>query len=152
MALDRILKAQRPRRILDVGTGTGVLAIAAAKTLRTRVLASDIDPIAVRTARANARSNGVGDYVEVVYASGVRDRRFASRAPFDLIFANILLKPLQRMAAHLSRLLAPKGYIILSGLLPNQRNAALATYAPQGLHLERRIALEGWATLVITRP
>ena len=152
MAFDRILKAQRPRRVLDVGTGTGILAIAAAKALRTRVLASDIDPVAVRTARANARSNGVGDYVEVVRAHSVTDRRFGSRAPVDLVFANILLNPLQRIAAHLPRLLAPKGYVILSGLLPTQGNAALAAYAAHGLRLERRMIFEGWATIVLRRP
>ena len=91
LALDRILKTRRPQRVLDLGTGTGVLAIAAAKALHARVLASDIDPLAVRTACANARSNAVGHRVEVLRAAGVTARRFACLAPFDLVSANILL-------------------------------------------------------------
>src|SRR5437764_6747285 len=82
LALDRIIKSRRPRRVLDVGTGTGVLAIAAAKAFRARVLASDIDPIAVRTATANARANGAGDRVEVIQANGVTARSLRCRGPF----------------------------------------------------------------------
>ena len=152
LALDRLLKTRRPRRVLDLGTGTGVLAIAAAKALHARVLASDIDPLAVSTARANARANAVGHRVEVLRATDVKARRFALLAPFDLVFANILLKPLQRLARPLSRLLAPNARVILSGLLPSQANAALAAYAAQGLRLERRLTLDGWVTLVLIRP
>jgi ribosomal protein L11 methyltransferase len=151
LALDRILKPHRPRRVLDLGTGTGVLAIAAAKVLHARVLASDIDPLAVRTARANAQSNVVGDRIEVLHASGITAHRFAGRAPFDLVFANILLGPLQRLARPLSGLLTPNARVILSGLLPSQANAALAAYAAQGLRLERRLTLDGWTTLVLRR-
>jgi ribosomal protein L11 methyltransferase len=151
LALDRILKAHRHRRVLDLGTGTGVLAIAAAKALHARVLASDIDPLAAGTARANARSNAVGERMEVLRASGLNAHRFAECAPFDLAFANILLGPLQRLAWPLSRLLAPNARVILSGLLPSQGNAALAAYAAQGLRLERRLTLDGWTTLVLRR-
>jgi ribosomal protein L11 methyltransferase len=151
LALDRILKPHRPQRVLDLGTGTGVLAIAAAKILHARVLATDIDPLAVRTARANAQSNAVGDRIEVLHASGITAHRFAVRAPFDLVFANILLGPLQRLARPLSGLLAPNARVILSGLLPSQGNAALAAYAAQGLRLERRLTLDGWTTLVLRR-
>jgi ribosomal protein L11 methyltransferase len=149
--LDRLLKTRRPRRVLDLGTGTGVLAIAAAKALHARVLASDIDPLAVSTAHANARSNAVRHRVEVIRAAGVTAHRFAVLAPFDLVFANILLKPVQRLARPLSTLLAPNARVILSGLLPSQANAALAAYAAQGLRLERRLALDGWVTLVLRR-
>jgi len=152
LALDRILKAHRPRRVLDLGTGTGVLAIAAAKARHARVLASDIDPLAASTARANAKSNAVGHRLEVLRAGGVITRYFTARAPFDLVFANILLEPLQRLARPLSRLLAPNARVILSGLLPSQANAALVAYAAQGLRLERRIPLDGWVTLVLIRP
>jgi len=152
LALDRLLKTYRPRRVLDLGTGTGVLAIAAAKALHARVLASDIDPLAVSTARANARANAVSHRVEVLRAAGVTGRRFGARAPFDLVSANILLKPLERLARPLSRLLAPNARVILSGLLPSQANAALAAYAAQGLRLERRLTLDGWVTLVLIRP
>ncbi len=135
--------------ILDLGTGSGVLAIAAARALRQRVLATDIDPEAVRVARANARLNRAGDLVQIVRADGVDRHVIRARAPFDLIFANILLGPLQRFAAPLTRLMAPGGRIVLSGLLAAQANAAIAAY--DALALERRITLEGWTTLVFAR-
>ncbi len=149
LAFDRICKASHARHILDLGTGSGVLAIAAAHALRQRVLASDIDAEAVRVARANARLNRAGDLVRFVTAPGVNRRAVKQRAPFDLIFANILLEPLLRFAAPLRKLIAPGGRIILSGLLAAQANAAIAAYRP--LALERRIDIEGWATLVFVR-
>ena len=151
LGLDRIVRSRRPRRILDVGTGSGVLAVAAARACRRRVLASDIDPRAVAAARANADANGVGALVEVFRAGGLDDRRFRLRAPYDLVLANILLHPLKRLAAPVARLTARRGRVILSGLLPAHANAAIAAYRTQGLRLERRIALDGWLTLVLTR-
>jgi ribosomal protein L11 methyltransferase len=153
LALDRIGKARpfrRAPRILDLGTGSGVLAIAAARALRKRVLATDNDAQAVRAARANAALNHVGALVDVVRADGVTARRLRQRAPFDLIFANILLGPLQRFAAPLTRLAAPGARVLLSGLLAAQANAVIAAY--HGLVLERRIDLDGWTTLVFVRP
>jgi ribosomal protein L11 methyltransferase len=143
----------RNKKILDVGTGTGVLAIAAAKALRVRIVASDIDPVAVATAKANARHNGVGALIALRQADGRRGLPgfFLERGPFDLILANILLGPLIRMARRLAQHLAPTGRIVLSGLLPDQSNAALAAYRAQGLALERRIVLENWVTLVLRR-
>ncbi len=151
LALDRLLKARRPRRILDVGTGSGVLAIASAKACRRPALASDIDPHAVAAARQNACANRVGAFVIVLRADGVRGRRFRARGSYDLMFANILLQPLKRLAAPLARLVAPHGRIVLSGLLRSQASAALAAYRMRGLALERRILIEGWATLVLAR-
>jgi ribosomal protein L11 methyltransferase len=151
LALDAIVKQRRPRRILDLGTGSGVLAIAAAKALRAPVLASDTDPQALRIARANASQNGVAPLVEYVHAPGLTARRFATMAPFDLVLANILLNPLMRMASPLAPLLAPHARVVLSGLLRWQGRAALAAYRAQGLVLERRIALEEWVTLVLRR-
>jgi ribosomal protein L11 methyltransferase len=150
LALDRIVKARRPRRILDVGTGSGVLAMAAAM-LRRPVLASDIDAVAVRSARENARRNRVGAMVTVVEAQGVAARRLRERAPFNLVFANILLAPLQRMAAPLAQLTAPGAHVVLSGLLNAHASAALAAYRMQGIVLEQRIQLDGWTTLVLRR-
>src|SRR5207253_1862311 len=112
LALDRIAKARRPRKILDIGTGSGVLAIAAAKALRRPVLATDIDAIAVRAARDNARRNRAA--IAVVHAAGVDARSLRARASFELVLANILLAPLQRLAAPMARLLAPSACVVLS--------------------------------------
>jgi ribosomal protein L11 methyltransferase len=136
-------------RILDLGTGSGVLAIAAARALRRPVLATDIDGDAVRAARPNAALNRAGSFVEVIKADGVTAPKLRQRAPYDLVLANILLRPLQRLAAPLTRLIAPSARVVLSGLLPSQANAAIAAY--RGLALERRIALDGWTTLVLIR-
>jgi ribosomal protein L11 methyltransferase len=152
LALDRICKSlagNAPQRILDLGTGSGVLAIAAARALRQPVLATDVDGSAVRAARANAALNRAGSFIEVVKADGVTGPKLRERAPYDLVLANILLRPLQRLAAPLTRLTAPGARIVLSGLLASQASAAIAAY--RGLALERRIDLDGWTTLVLVR-
>lgn len=134
----------------DIGTGTGVLAIAAARALRLRVLASDIDPIAIATARNNIRFNKAGAYVESFVARGTTARAMQTNKPFDLVFANILMGPLVRLAAPMSRLLAPGATVILSGLLHSHANAALAAYRAQGLHLIHQIKIDEWTTLVLS--
>jgi ribosomal protein L11 methyltransferase len=134
--------------MLDLGTGSGVLAIAAARALRRRVLATDIDPQVVHAAHANADRNGVGSLVEVLHANGVTALR--ARAPFNLVFANILLGPLQRFAAPLTQLLAPGALLVLSGILPAQANAIIEAY--HRLRLRRRIHVDGWTTLLFMRP
>ena len=151
LALDRFCKSHgsAPTRILDLGTGSGVLAIAAARALRQPVLATDIDGSAVRAARANAALNHAGSFIEVIKADGVTGPKLHQRAPYDLVLANILLRPLQRLAAPLTRLTAPGARVVLSGLLAPQANAAIAAY--HGLALERRINLDGWTTLVLAR-
>ncbi|MCK9919681.1 50S ribosomal protein L11 methyltransferase [Microbacteriaceae bacterium K1510] len=152
LALDDLAKRRRFRRVLDVGTGSGVLAFAAAKALRAPVVASDIDPLAVTVARDNARLNRVAPLISFVTAAGVKRRALTVPGPYDLIFANILLGPLVRMARPLSRLAAPGGRVVLSGLLPSHANAALAAYRAQGLVLEKRFPLDGWMTLVLRCP
>jgi ribosomal protein L11 methyltransferase len=152
LALDDLAKRRRAARVLDLGTGSGVLAIAAAKILRVRVTASDIDRVAVEAARANARLNNAGAAISFVRAEGTHARAIAHGAPYDLIFANILLGPLLRLAAPLSRLAGSHARVVLSGLLPSHANAVLAIYRAQGFVLERRIPLDGWVTLVLKNP
>jgi ribosomal protein L11 methyltransferase len=151
LALNDLAKRRRPRRVLDIGTGTGVLAIAAARRLRTRVAASDIDRVAVSAARTNARLNHVATLITFTCAAGADARAIANAAPYDLILANILLGPLMRLAVPLRRLAAPGAHVVLSGLLPGHANAVLAMYRAQGLTLERRIPIDGWVTLLLRR-
>jgi ribosomal protein L11 methyltransferase len=137
--------------VLDVGTGTGVLAIAAARLMRTRVVAGDVDAVAVDAARSNARLNRVASLITFAVGAGTRAPAIAAGARYDLIFANILLGPLKRLAVPLRNLAAPRARIVLSGLLPNHANAVVAIYRNQGFVLERRILLEDWITLVMHR-
>jgi ribosomal protein L11 methyltransferase len=152
LALDRLCKSlargRSAPRILDLGTGSGVLAIAAARALCRPVLATDINAAAVRVARENGRLNRAAPLIAFVTAGGVTAPAIRCRAPFDLVFANILLEPLQRLASPLTRLVAPGGRVVLSGLLNSQANAALAAYR---LPLQRRIEVDGWTTLVLKR-
>jgi ribosomal protein L11 methyltransferase len=143
---------RRPARPLDLGCGSGILAIAAAKLWRVPVLASDVDAHAVAIARENARINGVAHLVRVVVADGWRSPSIASAAPFDLVLANILARPLKRMARALAGHLAPGGTAILAGLLVADGNDVLAAHRSVGLTLVRKIDVEGWRTLVLRRP
>ena len=147
--LDHVLKAYRPRRVLDLGTGTGVLAIAAAKALRIKVLASDIDPLSVKVAHENARLNGTGDLVQTIHATGFSAAGFAQRGPFDLVMANILANPLRQLATPMARHLAASALVILSGLLPHQAQGVIAAYRARGLVLKRHIRIEGWSSLLL---
>jgi ribosomal protein L11 methyltransferase len=147
--LGHVLKAHRPRRVLDLGTGTGVLAIAAAKALHDSVLASDIDALSVKVAAENARLNGVGPLVEVTWGSGFSAPRLRQRKPFDLVLANILANPLRQMATAMSAHLAGGARVILSGLLSAQAPAVIAAYRARGLVLERQIRIDGWSSLLL---
>ncbi len=149
-AIADMAKIGRPRRILDVGTGTGVLAIAAARQFRRPVVASDLDGVAVRTALENAAANKAKGFVTMHLAAGVDAAVIRASAPYDLILANILLPPLKRLARPVRPLLAPGGWLVLSGLLPSHANAALAAYRAQGLKLVRRRDIEGWTSLILS--
>ena len=142
------------------GADAAILAIDYASKLRIRIngkgghpgaMKHVIDPVAVATAGENTRRNRARSFITFVQAAGVRGSDFRKRAPFDLIFANILLGPLVKLAAPLARLAAPHARIVLSGLLPSQANAVIAVCRAQGLHLEQRSVLDGWATLVMRR-
>jgi ribosomal protein L11 methyltransferase len=151
IAIDRVARRQPIRNALDLGTGTGVLAIAIAKAVKAPVLASDIDPVATRIAEENARLNGVAGLVHAVTAPGLRKAIFADAGPFDLIVANILAGPLIALAPAIRRHLAPGGTVILSGLLETQRARIVAAYRAQGLRIVRGYPREGWLTLVFER-
>ena len=136
----------RPRRVLDLGTGSGILAIAAAKLLHRPVLGTDIEPWAVRVAGQNARLNSVGTRVRAVLAPGWHGRAVREGAPYDLVLANILARPLCAMARDLGNRLAPGGRAILSGLLASQARMVLAAHRRRGLRLERGGRAGVWTT------
>lgn len=150
LALDRLARRRRCRRVLDLGCGSGILAIAAAKTWHTRVCAVDLDAAAVRTARDNAKDNGVGGWVSVRPGNG-RTRATGGRR-FDLIFANILARPLERLARALKPRLAPGGVLVLSGLLDAQAARVHRAYSRQHLVPIGRRSGQGWTTLTLRRP
>jgi len=151
LAIDRIGRTRPIANALDIGTGSGVLAIAIAKATKAPVLASDIDPLAVRIARDNIRSNGVADRVRAVVAGSLRKRVFRTSQPYDLVVANILAEPLVTLAPQICHLLGPGGTLVLSGLLPGQRARVVAAYRGRGLPLLRTFVLDGWLTMVFHR-
>jgi ribosomal protein L11 methyltransferase len=149
LALDRVARREPPRRILDIGTGSGILAIAAAKRWKRKVVACDIDATAVATARNNAVRNGAGPYVRPVKASGTRHPALAGR--YDLILANILAGPLKRLASEIARTAAPASTLVLSGLLARDVAGVLAVYQAHGFGCRYRELRDGWATLMLRR-
>ena len=142
---------RKPRRVLDLGTGSGVLAMAAASLLHRKVTATDIDPWSVRVARTNAGINGLRNRLHCLRADGWSAPAVRAPGPYDLIFANILARPLCQMARRMSDNLAPSGTLILAGLLHSQARWVLAAYRRQGLRLERMLREAQWATLVLRR-
>jgi ribosomal protein L11 methyltransferase len=149
VAYDRLLKAGRFARVLDVGAGTGVLAIAAARTGAHAVVGTDIDPVSVRISRENARVNRTR--ARFVHASGLGHRLVRGSGPYDLVFANILARPLCLMARDLALNLAPGGTAILAGLLANQARWVLTAHRTQGLRLDRMLPQGPWTTIVVRK-
>lgn len=145
--LATVARTRTVRNVLDLGTGSGVLAIAAWKLLHVPVLATDIDPIATRVAEENARRNGVVTGMSFATAAGFHSTAFSGNGPFDLIIANILARPLMKMAPQLTANLAPGGSVILSGILAEQRWKVLAHYNGQHLRHVRTIWRNGWVTI-----
>ena len=145
--LERVVRREHPRNALDLGTGSAVLAIAVAKLAHIPVLATDIDPVAVRVAAANARLNHVKALIETVTAPGFHHPIFGKRAPFDLIVANILARPLMRLAPQMADHIALGGSIVLSGILERQRDAVVSAYVGQNFRHVRTLHREGWVTI-----
>jgi len=150
LAMDRAFQQTRPRRVLDLGCGSAILGIAAAKLLRCPVLATDIDPVAVRVARENADLNGVGPWVKTRVAVGVT-AAVKNAGPFDTVIANILAGPLHQMAKPIASILAPGGTLILSGLLARESRRIENRYRAFGCRLIHRSVRDGWATLTLQR-
>ncbi|MEP9396249.1 50S ribosomal protein L11 methyltransferase [Mesorhizobium sp. KR2-14] len=149
--LEQVVRQEKPRNALDLGTGSAVLAIAVAKLAHIPVLATDIDPVATDVAADNVRLNGASDYVETETATGFDHPVFAARGPFDLVIANILAGPLIELAPSMVQHVAPGGSIILSGILERQGDAVLAAYTNQGFRHIRTLLREGWVTLHLKR-
>lgn len=151
--IDRLADAPGfdPHRIADIGCGTAVLAMAAARVWPHLVLAGDNDPVAVDTARANVLSNGLAGRVEVVEAAGFRHPVLEEAAPFDLVLANILMQPLIDLAPDMAANLRPGGVAVLSGLLTGQADAVATAYGDHGFALRRRDDVGDWATLELVR-
>jgi ribosomal protein L11 methyltransferase len=149
LALDRLLRGHEPKRVIDVGCGSGILAIAASRALKRRVLASDIDAEAVRITAANARLNGAA--VTAVGAGGTTHPAIAAAGPYDLLMANILARPLVQLAPAFARITAKGGHLILSGLLAEQERWIASVYRVFGFMPAGRIDEEGWATLLLRR-
>lgn len=150
-AIDRALKRRRYSSMIDVGTGTGVLAIALAKRTRLPVLATDIDPIAVETTVENARDNGVGRNIIAIEATGLDHRQIATAAPYDLVVANILAGPLVALAPAVRKVTQVGATVILSGILNTQANRVISAFGLQHIVLRQKIEKKEWTTLVLER-
>lgn len=151
-ALNEIARVQKPKRILDVGTGTAVLAIAAARAFQSPVVATEIDRASVVVAKENIRANRAGALAGVLHTGSLRLPVIAQYAPYDLIFANILLPVLKQLSRDIAALASPRANVILSGLLPNQALSALARYQALGFRLRKSETIENWSTLTLRAP
>jgi ribosomal protein L11 methyltransferase len=151
MLLNERIKQGPAKQILDVGTGSGVLAIAAARAFKRKISAGDIDGVCVASATANAKANRVAGFLRPVKARGADHILLRQNGPYDLIFANILARPLRQLAPSLAKLTARGGTLILSGLLDRDVAGVLSAYRAQNLFLVKRIDIEGWASLLLQR-
>ncbi|MGN1080075.1 MAG: 50S ribosomal protein L11 methyltransferase [Alphaproteobacteria bacterium] len=150
-AMEEISRFKRPKNILDMGCGSGILGLAAALTFRTNVMAADIDPESVRVTKENAKINRLSRYITARAGNGYKPMIIRSKAPYDLVFSNILARPLTLMAKDLASVLAPDGLAVLSGLLYRQEAWVLDAHRRVGLQLKKRYRLEGWSTLIVGR-
>ncbi len=152
LAIDRLTRAQTFDNVLDLGCGSGVLAIAVAKTLpAAHIIATDMDAQSVKVAAENMRLNGVGQRIATAVAAGVDHMWLRQSPPFDLLIANILAGPLIRLAPSLAGKVARGGTLVLSGILIPQAPQVIAAYCACGFHIERHDRIVGWSTLTLRR-
>ena len=151
MAMEDLSRFFTPANVLDMGCGSGILGLAAALTFRKPVFATDIDPESVRVTLQNAQNNHLARYITAWVGNGSKPAEIRRHAPYDLVFSNILARPLTLMAKDLAANLAPNGYAVLSGLLNRQENWVLSAHRRVGLQLKKRYRLEGWSALVVGR-
>ncbi|HEY5820282.1 MAG TPA: 50S ribosomal protein L11 methyltransferase [Mesorhizobium sp.] len=149
--IDTVVRRERPCNALDLGAGSAVLAIAIAKLAHIPVLATDIDPVATRVAEENARLNGVAAHIDARTAPGFHHPAFAAGRPFDLIVANILARPLMKLAPQMAQFITPGGSVILSGILERQREAVISAYVGQRFRHVTTLRREGWVTIHMKR-
>jgi ribosomal protein L11 methyltransferase len=149
--IDQVVRRERPRNALDLGTGSGVLAIAIARLAHIPVLATDIDPVAVAVTRDNVSLNSAAAFIDTRTATGFHHRIFRAYAPFDLIVANILAGPLMKLAPQMAANISSGGSLILSGILERQREAVIAAYVGQRFRHVATLPREGWVTLHLKR-
>ena len=152
VALSKLAPALTPSRPLDLGCGAGTLAMAIAQLWKIKVIAGDIDPVAVQVARKNAVVNGLGTFLCCVVSDGFKSPSIRNSAPFDLIAANILQRPLVMLSTSIAQNLVAGGTVVLSGLLDSQSSSIVSAYRNQGLHLRQRFSIDGWTTLIMIRP
>ncbi len=139
-------------KVLDIGTGSGVLAIAAVKAGATSALGSDLDFDSIRIAKENAKNNSTGRRLKLLYARGADHQMIRAGGPYDLVLANILARPLVGLAPNIAKLVRTGGRVVLSGLLTHQEPQVRAAYSGQGLLLVNRRRINGWSTLTYARP
>ena len=151
LGFEHVLRSGVPKTVLDVGTGSGVLAIAAIKSGAVRAIGTEIDPQSVNVANENARKNHVANRFRAYHTRGAGNALIRSAAPYELIFANILARPLIGLSPEIAGMIAPGGHVILSGLLTRQEPLVRAAYTGRGLDLVKRIRKDGWSTLVLRR-
>lgn len=150
-AIEALLQREKPQNMIDVGTGTGVLAIALAKRLDVNVLATDIDPVAVTTTVENARDNDVAELIDALEATGLDHEAITARAPYDLVVANILAGPLTELAPGMGGITRQGGTAILSGILNSQADGVIAAYEAAGFKLVDHLKRKEWTTLVLEK-
>lgn len=150
LAIDKLLKTKSVNNILDLGTGSGILAIAASKLSKASIYASDIDPDSVRIATENSQNNSAS-HLKIYLSEGFSNQELQSNAPFDLIIANILAAPLENLASEMAHFCASKGNLILSGILNEQAPSLIHTYQKEGFEVEEQMEIGQWSILILQK-